>query len=52
MIHVQKMNKLKSEKDGLVRKLEFARFNLEDSSKRAKKGEDFFHEAQLEMWKA
>lgn len=46
---MKRLEGLRSERDSLVRKLEFAKLTLQESERRAKKAEDLYEEASLDM---
>jgi hypothetical protein len=49
---LKKLEDLRCKRETMARKLEFSKFNLEDSERRAKKAKDLLEDAGLEMWKA
>jgi hypothetical protein len=51
-IGLRRLQELVTEQEVLQKKLEFARLNLEDTERRAKKARDLFEDAGLEMWKS
>jgi hypothetical protein len=51
-IGLQRLQELATKREGLHKKLEFARLSLDDAERRAKKAMDLFEDAGLEMWKS
>ena len=49
---LKRLEELRSEQDVLLWKFEFAKFNLEDSKRRAKKTQDQYENAALLIWKS
>jgi hypothetical protein len=46
------LQQLGTEREGLLKKLEFAKFSLEDCDRRALKAIDLYEDAELDMWKS
>lgn len=48
---LNRLHKLKLEREVFAKKLEFANFSLDDSKRRAQKAQDLYQDAGLDMWK-